>query len=991
VYHFFKNHKPLYWSLLLASTLLFAFFASKIYFEEDISKLLPSAEEGGAEELVFSNLKVKDKVFILFNPLSDTVSTEDLIDTGDRFVAALLEKDSSDRIIHNVLYQIDGSVMQNAVAFLYDNAPIFLKADDYRKLDSLLTPEQIDAQMAENYATLRSPAGAVFREMIAKDPIALRKIFLGEASDAGAGLGGNFAFYNGHIFTPDTSTAVAFISPNFKSFDSKLGVKLVQRIEDEIEVFQKENPGIEILYHGAPVQSVNNARRIKLDLLLTISISLIIIIIILLYCFRNKSTIGYLIAPVVWGVLFALAMMYWIKGSMSLMAMGIGAIVMGVAFSYCIHIITHYKYVNDPIKVLKDQTVPIILSALTTIGAFIGLLFTQSELLQDFGLFASFGLLGTTIFCLLFLPQFFNPGDTVKKSEKAFRFIEKINNYPFDKQKWLVVLLLIITVICIIFSGRVQFDSDLRNIGYDSPRILRSRDLLAQKTSGEKATVYFASVATDLDSALIYNKKLTERLDKLAASGEIQSYSSPASLFVPTCEQQQYIARWNDYWNDGKREDVERKMAEIGEKYRFNERSFKAFYEMLDKDYQPVSLYDSGVIPEALMENFIEYTDGRYLAFVPVIMDKAQVVEIGRKVVENDPQYLVIDQMFYTSGMVEVIHEDFNTTLGVAALFVLIILLLSYQSLLLAGIAFLPMGLSWYIVLGFMGMFGLQFNLINIVISTFIFGVGVDYSIFVMEGLLASYRAKESTLTYHKTAIFFSALILIIVVASLLFAVHPAISSIGATTLIGMAATILIAYVLLPLLFKMALTNRTAKGKAPLSLVNILSFGKQPNLARQLKNNYLYKGNSVERALQRELRATQNYETLNPYFAKYDALLDFGCGCGFTAYQAALVHEEMKICGYDRDKEALAIAENCYCKTATMRFTDSAAVVSRNSFDMVLINNLFDVKQDAVSKLFSKAKAIAVRKDFVEQCTPSLRANGFMARCKTGAFWVFEK
>ncbi|MDL2263009.1 hypothetical protein LJC11_05870, partial [Bacteroidales bacterium OttesenSCG-928-I21] len=67
VYHYFKNHKIMFYLALLLSTAFFAFFASKIEFEEDISKLLPSAEEGGAEDLVFSNLKVKDKIFVLFN------------------------------------------------------------------------------------------------------------------------------------------------------------------------------------------------------------------------------------------------------------------------------------------------------------------------------------------------------------------------------------------------------------------------------------------------------------------------------------------------------------------------------------------------------------------------------------------------------------------------------------------------------------------------------------------------------------------------------------------------------------------------------------------------------------------------------------------------------------------------------------------------------------------------------------------------------------
>ena len=79
----------------------------------------------------------------------------------------------------------------------------------------------------------------------------------------------------------------------------------------------------------------------------------------------------------------------------------------------------------------------------------------------------------------------------------------------------------------------------------------------------------------------------------------------------------------------------------------------------------------------------------------------------------------------------------------------------------------------------------------------------MDYSIFVMEGLINKGKYNSyRLLTFHKTAIFFSAIILLIVVTSLLFATHPAIYSIGISTIIGMTSTILITYALQPLLFR---------------------------------------------------------------------------------------------------------------------------------------------------------------------------------------------
>ena len=145
----------------------------------------------------------------------------------------------------------------------------------------------------------------------------------------------------------------------------------------------------------------------------------------------------------------------------------------------------------------------------------------------------------------------------------------------------------------------------------------------------------------------------------------------------------------------------------------------------------------------------------------------------------------------------------------ISSIFVLIVLLISFRNILVALIAFMPMAFSWYVVEGLMALFGIQFNLINIIISTFIFGIGVDYSIFVMEGLLAEARSgRKSLLEWHKTAIFFSAFVLIVVVLSMFFATHPAIRSIGFSTLVGMVTTILITYTLEPFFFRQMLKVR---------------------------------------------------------------------------------------------------------------------------------------------------------------------------------------
>jgi predicted RND superfamily exporter protein len=230
---------------------------------------------------------------------------------------------------------------------------------------------------------------------------------------------------------------------------------------------------------------------------------------------------------------------------------------------------------------------------------------------------------------------------------------------------------------------------------------------------------------------------------------------------------------------------------------------FDPFYESISRsDYETGSLYDQDLIPEEVIANFIDEASGKYLVMTSAVMPHDCIEDVS-KVLNDIPEVVVVDPNFYATELVKTVNEDFNKVLGISSVFVFIILLLSFRSVVLSLIAFIPMSVSWYVVKGVMGLVGMDFNMINIVIATFIFGVGVDYSIFVMKGLLAKERGEDNRLlTQHKAAILLSAFMLIVALGSLLFATHPAISSIGFTTLIGMSSTVMLTYTIQPALFR---------------------------------------------------------------------------------------------------------------------------------------------------------------------------------------------
>ncbi len=181
----------------------------------------------------------------------------------------------------------------------------------------------------------------------------------------------------------------------------------------------------------------------------------------------------------------------------------------------------------------------------------------------------------------------------------------------------------------------------------------------------------------------------------------------------------------------------------------------------------------------------------------------------------NKNKILVIDRQQINETFLGNLKNDFNNLIGYSLIVVLIILLLFYKSASLTLVTSIPICLTWLLTIGLMGIFNLEFNIFNIIISTFIFGLGIDYSIFITNGLLYEYRTGEEALSTHKTSILLSVITTILGVGVLIFAKHPALYSISLVCIIGILSAVFISFTIQPLLFKLFIGSRS---KRPVSL-----------------------------------------------------------------------------------------------------------------------------------------------------------------------------
>ena len=820
LYDYFERHKILFYLSLISCVLLMGFFALQVRFEENITQFFPDTKDSQNTIKVFDNLKIKDKIIIMLSS-ADTchrVEPDSLIEAAGQLQQTLTEK-AGGTLIKGIFAQVDQSLIGGATDFVYEHLPLFLTDTDYQRFDSLLTEKGIQAIMQKNYTNLLSPAGIALRSYILRDPLGLGSEALKHLQDFQ--LEANYEIYDEHIFSKDGSTLLMFITPVFSTGSTGKNDELIKILEEELQHIQRESPTIRAEYFGGPSVGVYNARQIKKDTILTSSLALLIIIVFISLVFKRKRSIPLIITPVLFGGLFALFLIFFIKGSISAIAVGAGSAVMGIALSYSIHMLAHQNHVSTVQQLIKEIAYPLTVGSFTTIGAFLGLIFTSSDLLRDFGLFASLALVGTTLFCLIYLPHFLK-GQADVKQGRVLRIIEKINAYSYEKNKWLVGGILLITVICFYTSQKVGFNNDMMSLNYEPQHLKQSEEKLMQLFDSDEKTVLFVSVGKDMNQATETYAVTNQKLSTLKDQGLIKDYASASQFLISPQEQQLRLKRWKDYWTDEKQQQIREQLETAAAEYRFRPGSFEPFYQWLNQpfgEYHYTAQEDD--LSGKLLNEWQTSADS-----ITMLISQIRISEPNKEAVyqnfNKDPNVVIFDRSYFANKWVSAINDDFYLILYISSFLIFFALWFSYGRIELTLMSFLPMLVSWVIILGLMGILGIEFNIINIILSTFIFGIGDDFSIFIMDGLQNKYRTGQKVLNSHKTAIFFSAFTTVVGMGALVFAKHPALQSISLISILGMIAVVLVAYTIQPLIFRFFIAGPASKGLPPYTLIGLI-------------------------------------------------------------------------------------------------------------------------------------------------------------------------
>ncbi|HIO83071.1 MAG TPA: hypothetical protein EYG61_03460, partial [Deltaproteobacteria bacterium] len=233
----------------------------------------------------------------------------------------------------------------------------------------------------------------------------------------------NHPLFQGDVLSKDSSTTALILT--FKP-ESKPESDNTQKILQELQVKHQKNPEIadtlRIAYAGQPRQINKASRLIRQDMQHILPMSLLLIVVVLLIAFRSIKAVFVPLSVVLFGILWTAGIIGWIGNELNLVTVACAPIIVCVGSAYVIKFLNQYQTESLQIReagkpgdppatipevinaTLISVTVPVTVTAITTVAGFIALVVSPIPAVQQLGLYSSVGIISINLFTLTLAP-----------------------------------------------------------------------------------------------------------------------------------------------------------------------------------------------------------------------------------------------------------------------------------------------------------------------------------------------------------------------------------------------------------------------------------------------------------------------------------------------------------------------------------------------------------------------------------------------------------
>ena len=509
-----------------------------------------------------------------------------------------------------------------------------------------------------------------------------------------------------------------------------------------------ENIG-KIYLGGIPMIADDMMTFIKSDIIVFGLGVLLFIIATLWFVFRKLIWIIVPISSCFFSVIIMMGILGLLNWKVTVISSNFIALMLILTMAMNIHMSTRFLQLreNYPEKNILDLITlttekmfwPILYTALTTIIAFLSLIFSEIKPIIDFGWMMTLGLITSFVITFTLLPALINfvPKENISlyeyKESKITNFLSKISQ---SNQKLIFTITGIVIIISFIGISRLEVENSFINYFSKKTEIYKGMKLIDEKLGG----------TTPLEVILKFPKKEDLKNDEVKED-DFEDWDNESEnddeKYWFTKDKIDKIASVHNYL-DG--------LPQIGKVL-----SFSSIIDVATalNNNKPLGTLEMGVLYTKIPENikteiidpYISIKDNEARISLRIIDSQENLrrndlikkinYDLENKIGLDEKEYKLAGVLILFNNLLQSLFKSQILTLGLVMIGIFIMFLILFRNIKLSLIGVVPNFIAAFFILGIIGLLGIPLDMMTITIAAITIGIAVDNSIHYI------YRFKE--------------------------------------------------------------------------------------------------------------------------------------------------------------------------------------------------------------------------------------------------------
>jgi predicted RND superfamily exporter protein len=581
--------------------------------------------------------------------------------------------------------------------------------------------------------------------------------------------------FRNFVISEDGKTSGIIVNIKDKKPIESISNKTKEEIEAHKDLIKKQNHQ-NILEIRDVIKSYNNIGKINLggipmiadDMMTFIKSDIVVfglgvllfIIATLWFVFRKLIWIIVPISSCFFSVIIMTGLLGLLGWKVTVISSNFIALMLILTMAMNIHMSTRFLqikeiYPNKKITELITITTnkmfwPILYTALTTIIAFLSLIFSEIKPIIDFGWMMTLGLITSFVITFTLLPSLINfmPEEKIfQKKQEESKITSFFAQISLNNQKTIFTLTIVVIILSLIGISRLEVENSFINYFSKKTEIYKGMKLIDEKLGG----------TTPLEVILKFPKRENEKTDDeddFEDWGEEENENDDKYWF--TKDKIDRISSVHNYLDD---------LPQVGKVLSFS--SIIDVATMLNNN-KPLGTLEMGVlyskIPESIkteiVDPYISIKDNEARINLRIIDSQENLrrndlikkikYDLKNELGLNESEFKLGGVLILFNNLLQSLFKSQILTLGLVMIGIFGMFVILFKNIKLSLIGVVPNFIAAFFILGIIGLIGIPLDMMTITIAAITIGIAVDNSIHYI------YRFKEefsASKDYNKTLI----------------------------------------------------------------------------------------------------------------------------------------------------------------------------------------------------------------------------------------------